>query len=358
MNAPMIIMIIVFILVCAVLIILPPSFGKLPPILDEQGNEIKGSLTEKSEIEIDGGKLGITIISEDINQPVLLVCGGGPGISEYLLEYMYPSVLPKHFTVCYFDYRGTGRSFDAKLPVEEMTTTQYLRDTDVIADYLRERFSQDKIYIMGHSFGTYIALNTVKMHPEKYVAYLAMSQITEQKKSEFMAYDYMYNRYKEMGNRKMCASFEEYPIHQSEELYAEYRSSGLRDEAMHDLGVGTTRDMHSVISGLFFKSLRCMAYTIPERINIWRGKVKSNNFPVSKDAFSFNAFEQATEVEIPIYFFAGKYDYTCCESLQKEFFDTIKAPDKAYYLFSEAAHSPIFECPKEANLILDEIISK
>ena len=44
--------------------------------------------------------------------------------------------------------------------------------------------------------------------------------------------------------------FENYPIRESDEMYTKYFSSSLRDTAMHELGVGTTRDMDSVITGI------------------------------------------------------------------------------------------------------------
>lgn len=317
----------------------------------------KNSIAEKTFIDLDGTKIGMVILGKDVRNPVLLVCGGGPGIPEYLLECFYSSVLPNHFVVCYFDYRGTGLSFDSKVLPAKMTTERFLLDVDAITKYLQERFVREKIYIMGHSFGSYIALNAVVLHPEKYEAYLAVSQTCNQPESEYRAYDYMYNQYDTMGDTKMVSELGKCPIRESKEFYREYCTSGLRDKAMHKLGVGTTRNMKSVISGIFFPSLRCKSYTIAERINIWRGKANSHKFVVSDEVFNFNAFEKITSIDIPIYFFAGEYDYTCCESLQREYFEFLQAPEKQYYLFPDTAHSPIFENHEMTDHILNEIIN-
>lgn len=117
--------------------------------------------------------------------------------------------------------------------------------------------------------------------------------------------------------------FEECPIRESEEMYNKYFSSSLRDTAMQELGVGTTRDMDSVITGIFFPGLRCKAYTWQERINIWRGKGSSTQFPVAKDSTHFNAFSEVPSLRVPIFFFAGKYDYTCSFGLQYEYYEQI-----------------------------------
>ena len=332
-----------------VMVLFPPSSGKLPKCGGSRG------LSERACVETDDGALEIMLLSEDTENPVLLVCGGGPGIPQYLLEASYPSALPEEFTVCYWDYRGTGASWSADTVAAGMTTERYMQDALLVTDYLRERFSCERIYIMGHSFGTYLALKTVQAHPEKYICYLAMSQIVDQKESEYLAFDWMKSQYGQSGNTKMEKRFGQYDIRSSAKDYDEYFFSGLRDKAMHDLGVGTARDMHSVISGIFFPSLRCTAYTQAERIRIWKGKAASRAFSVTQDAIVFNAVKDVPSVDLPVVFLVGKYDYTCSSALQEEYFSFLDAPEKKMYVFENAAHSPIYEEHDRGKQILIEI---
>ncbi len=345
------ILISVGIILLLLIIIFPPSRGKLPDPADPKG------IAERIDLDVDGGRLSLMLISKDTGNPVLIVCGGGPGIPQYLLEYMYSSPLPEVFTVCYWDYRGTGASYDPNIIPEEMTTERYIKDTLAVTDYLSKRFRQDRIYIMGHSFGTYIALKTVQAHPEKYVCYIAMSQICDQTESEYIAFDYMENEYRKSGNDRMVKEFEKYNIRTSAQDYRSYFFSGLRDKAMHDLGVGTARNMRSVITGIFFPSLRCTAYTQAERINLWKGKSMSAKFPVTEDAISdFNAFEDVPKLDIPVYFLVGAYDYTCCASLQQQYYENVEAPLKSIYIFTNSAHSPLYEDHEKGKTVLTEII--
>ncbi len=339
-----------------ILIVFPPSSGKIPQFYDKNGETIKNSLAEKCYLNIDNGDLGMIIMAKDISAPVLLVCGGGPGIPEYLLEDMHPSCLVDKFVVCYLEYRGTGLSYSSEIKAEDMTTERYISDVLAVTNYLSERFGQDKIYIMGHSFGSYIAIKTAQQYPDYYNAYIAMAQNCNQTESEYLAYDYMKSQYEEAGNTRMVEKFTECPIRESEEMYNKYFSSSLRDMAMHELGVGTTREMNSVITGIFFPSLRCKAYTWQERINIWRGKTFSTKFPVVEESTNFNAFDEVPSLQIPIYFFAGKYDYTCNYDLQYEFFEQIEAPIKEFYTFENSAHSPIFEEPEKALELIEKIL--
>ena len=339
-------------LVIAIIVIFPPSLGKVKQFTDEHGNIVEGSIAEKISIDVNGTSIGMIIMAKDRNRPVMLYLAGGPGMPMMLMEKSHPSGLENEFVLCYPDYRGTSLSFDADINVESMTIEQYVDDVIEITKYLIGRFNQDKVYLVGHSFGTYVGIKTVAQHPELYHAYVAVSQMSNPIESEMLAYNYMYEHYKAQGNSRMTKWFEKYPVAGPEDVEAYVTSSMLRDTAMHDLGVGSARDMKSVISGLFFPSLRNTIYTPAERINIWRGKMFVNKTPVAMSHLSFNAFDEISEVDIPIYFFAGVYDYTVCYQLQKEYYEYIKAPMKAFYSFHDSAHSPPYEEPERAMKIL------
>lgn len=349
---------IVSILVVGCFLIIPPSKGKVKPFLDNEGNIVEGSISEKIFLDVNDTTLGMFLMAKDETKPVLLFLSGGPGIPEYFLEQQYPTGLEEEFVVCYLEYRGTSLSYHSKMDVTTMTTEQYIEDVVVVSNYLRERFGKEKIYVMGHSFGTYIGLKTVYLYPELYHAYIAMSQNCNQRESEYLAYDYMLEQYKMAGNERMVKRFEEFPIRESDEAYETYFTSMLRDTAMHELGVGTTRDMKSVITEIFFPTLKCTVYSPTERINIWGGKAYAQKLEIAKDAWNFNAFEEIKEIEIPIYFFAGKYDYTCCYSLQKEYYEQLQAPVKEFYTFENSAHSPLFEEPEKGMEILRRLLGQ
>ena len=345
------------ILICLAIaagVIFPPSFGKTKPFVDENGNILAGSISEKTFVDVNGVSLGMFIMAKDSDKPVLLFLGGGPGIPEYFMEKNYPSGLESKFVVCYLEYRGTSLSYSPNIAIKSMTIDQYIDDVVEVTNYLRNRFDQKKIYLIGHSFGSYVGVNTARQRPELYHAYIAMAQMVNAVESEKLAYNYMYEQYQSQGNTRMIKRFEEYSLVTPEDVKRYYTTSMLRDTAMHDLGVGTARDMRSVISGIFFPSLRNTVYTPAERINIWRGKIFAGKTPVAVSHISFNAFEEIPDIDIPIYFFAGLYDYTCCYSLQKEYFERIQAPLKAFYTFHNSAHSPLFEEAEKALKILSQ----
>jgi pimeloyl-ACP methyl ester carboxylesterase len=217
---------------------------------------------------------------------------------------------------------------------------------------LRQRFGQEKIYLMGHSGGTFLGIQAAAQAPELYYAYLGVAQMSNQLKSERLAYEYMLQQFQENGNEKMARKLEAAPVTMTGGIPDAYLA--VRDEAMHRLGIGTTHDMHSVLSGIFLPSLTFRGYTLLEKINLWRGKSQSGVSPMWDEIIATDLTNTVPELDIPVYFFEGIYDYTCSYTEAKSYFEKLKAPLKGFYTFEQSAHSPIFEEPEKTGKILRE----
>jgi pimeloyl-ACP methyl ester carboxylesterase len=123
---------------------------------------------------------------------------------------------------------------------------------------------------------------------------------------------------------------------------------------MHRLGVGTTYEMKSVLSGLVWPSITSSAYTPAEKVRLWRGKLATGVSALWTDMLATNMSERVPELSLPAYFFHGIHDYTVSYQLAKEYVSNLRAPLKGFYTFSHSAHSPIFEEPDKARRILRE----
>lgn len=334
------------------------STGKQEQFLEDIGNPLQGSISEKIFVNINGIKQGMFIKSKNDENPVLLFLHGGPGMPEYAIGKNYPTVLEDNFTVCYWEQRGTGLSYhvDEKNGDEEISFEQLIADTLEVTDYLSKRFGQEKIYLMAHSGGTFIGIQAAAQAPEKYHAYIAIAQITKQLESEKLAYSYMLDQFQKMGDKKMQKKLKAIPLLDLETMPASYR--GIRDEAMHQLGIGTTRKMKSVVKGIFLPVMLSGEYKFSEKINIWRGKWSKNSSNLWNRIIATDLTQEVTELAIPVYFFEGIYDYTCSYKLAKEYFEQLKAPKKEFYTFDQSAHSPLFEEPDKMQQILSEDILK
>ena len=311
----------------------------------------KSKVSEKIRVNINGVEQGMFIQSKDATKPVLLFLHGGPGMPEYFLTRRYPTGLEDLFTVCWWEMRGAGLSYRADISPETLTLEQLTADTIEVTQYLRKRFGQEKIYLLGHSGGSFIGIQAAARAPELYHAYIGMAQMAYQMQSETAAYQYMLGQYRELGNRKMVRKLEEAPFTLTDPLPRAYLV--LRDPAMHGVGVGTTHDMKSVITGIFFPVMRCPEYTFREKLNIWRGKSFSQGL-LRDRMFMTDLGAVVPELKLPVYFCHGTYDYTVTYKETKAYFEKLRAPLKGFYTFAQSAHSPAFEEPKKMLQILRE----
>ncbi len=340
-------------LVCLLILVgvlLAISPGKPEPFLDASGKPLAGSLSEKVFVNINGVEQGMFITSKDVTHPVLLYLHGG--MPEYFLLQKYPTGLEDYFTIVWWEQRGSGISFHDDIQPGTITLDQMVSDTLAMTNYLRNRFGKEKIYLMGHSGGTFIGIQAAARAPELYYAYLGEAQMSNQLESERLAYEYMLQRFKENGNTSMLRKLEAAPVTLTGGTPDAYLA--VRDEAMHSLGIGTTHTMNSVITGILLPSFTRRDYTLTEKINMWRGKSRSGVAALWHDMITMDLSKQLPELAIPVYFFEGVYDYTCNYSVAKAYFVTLKAPLKGFYTFEQSAHSPIFEEPVKMQKILQE----
>jgi pimeloyl-ACP methyl ester carboxylesterase len=284
------------------------------------------------------------------NNPVLLYLHGG--MPDYFLAEKYPTGLENYFTIVWWEQRGSGLSYSKAIPPSTMTPEQMISDTKEVTNYLRRRFGKNKIYLMGHSGGTFVGIQTAALYPELYNAYLGVAQISNQLQSEKLAYDYMLGQFRDKGDLKMVKKLEACPVTLANGTPQAY--AAIRDIAMHSLGIGTTHDMKSVISGIFFPSLKCKEYTLAEKVNLWVGKSRAGISIVWTNILATDLSEKVTELKIPVYFFEGVYDYTCSFAEAKSYFKKLNAPVKGFYIFEKSAHSPLFEEPDKMQRIIKE----
>jgi pimeloyl-ACP methyl ester carboxylesterase len=311
---------------------------------------LAGSISEKIHININGVEQGMFIKGKNVSNPVLLYLHGG--MPDYFLTEKYPTTLEDDFTVVWWEQRGSGISYSPDIPKETFTLEQMISDTLEVTNYLRHRFGKEKIYLMGHSGGTFIGIQAAARAPELYYAYIGVAQMSYQLASERLAYEYMLQQFKANGNTKMVQKLEAAPVTMTGGTPDAYRA--LRDPAMHSLGIGTMHTMNSVVTGIFLPSWQSPDYTFMEKVHTWTAKAKSGVALLWDDMLATDLSKELTELDLPIYFFSGIYDYTVNYTLAKDYFEKIQAPVKGFYTFEQSAHSPMFEEPDRTLKILRE----
>jgi pimeloyl-ACP methyl ester carboxylesterase len=311
---------------------------------------------EKLTLRVNGVSQGMFLQRGDPAKPVLLFVHGGPGMPEYWLTWRYPTSLEELFSVAWWEQRGAGLSFRPGIPAAEMTAERFVADTIEVTKILCDRLETPSVVLMAHSWGSYLGLQAASREPGLYRAYVGVAQITHQIRSEALAYSYLLRTCRELGEDRIARRLEAGPVTDSTiPLPRSY--AAVRDRAMHRLGVGTTRDMRSVVTGLFLPSLRFPGYTMRETVHLWRGKVSSRRSGLWDDMLGADLAASVPALEVPAYFLHGRHDRTVSYDLARDYARALVAPLKGFYTFEDSAHSPMFEEPDRVLAILrDDVL--
>lgn len=285
---------------------------------------------------------------------MLLFLHGGPGSPEYAMARVYDTGLEQNFTVCWWDQRGAGMSYSANQVVEAVTMDQMIDDTVEVTQYLQRRFDQEKIYLMGHSWGSFLGVNTVNRHPELYAHYIGIGQVTSQFQSEQLTYDFILEAARERGDSKTEAKILQHTLVSPEDVTTQYLM--LRSAQLSDLGYGVFHKLDSQMRQILLPVLQTKEYTIGDKFGYIMGNVVSLDFPTNTFQLENMLVEIVPELKVPVTIIHGVYDMQVSYDLSKEYFDSLLAPKKTFYSFENSAHSPFMEEPERFRLILEEDI--
>jgi hypothetical protein len=169
------------------LITLSELTASTPPIVDENGKTPKNSIAELRELELNGRKQWISLRGWSKNAPVLLFLAGGPGGTQMAAVRHELAELEKHFVVVNWDQPGSGKSYYAE-KIENITLQTYIQDGHALTEYLKERFSQEKLYLVGESWGSALGVFLVDKYPESYHALIGTGQMVDFVETERMDY--------------------------------------------------------------------------------------------------------------------------------------------------------------------------
>jgi len=165
-----------------------------PNFVDGEGNKKVNSIAEERMITLGGVEQYVLIRGENTRNPLLVFVHGGPGMTATPFLRMHNHDLEKDFVVVYWEQRGTNNSYFEDLQPESMTIDQITNDLGELVDQLTDEFGQQKVLLLGHSWGTVPALVYAENWPEKVAAYVAIAQTVDQVESDTLGYEWAFEQ--------------------------------------------------------------------------------------------------------------------------------------------------------------------
>jgi proline iminopeptidase len=324
----------------AVWIALPAS---TPPILGADGKVLPGSVAELTSIQLGGLKQTIMIRGFSTDKPVLLYLNGGPGQSGMPFTRVVLNDLSRDFVIVDWDQRGTGKSYSAFEPGSSLTLTQAINDTLELTQYLRTRFGEQKIYLVGESWGSILGVLAAQRQPELFHAFIGSGQMVSPKETDRRIYNDVLELAAKTGNTQLTSKMQGYgqppyadlpyanvfAMGQYDALYKPYTPS----QAYRDLGNA---------SGIGFYGVMASEYNLIEKFNVLRGLI--DTFTVMYPQLQQIDFRRdVKKLEIPTYILDGTSELSARRDLMLEWISTLETPQKQVFTIANAAHSVAFE---------------
>lgn len=308
------------ILVNVVAIAASQIFAATPPIKDENGNPVPGSIASLEKVNLNGSEQWISIRGYDASKPVLLHLGmGGPGGGGFSTRTLFEP-LEKDFVVVSWDEPGTGKSYNA-VPISTLTPERFVDDAHELTLYLRERFHQEKIFVYGVSWTSILGVWLVQQYPELYYAYIGNGQMVNTTENDIMGYQLALEYLEKKGDAKTLGLLRKNgpPPYTGPDMLDKY--VGYLD-VLNDI-MGSPR--YTVIVPII--PFVAPEYGMVDKINHTRGLIESFE-TIYPQLAGLDFITQVPELEVPVYIFAGREDVNAMSSIVERYYNELEAPHK------------------------------
>jgi len=295
-------------------------------------------------IRIGGIDQWVSIRGRDRRNPVILVIHGGPGYPLMPMSWWISRDWEEYFTVVQWDQRGAGKTYMLNDPAKVAPTLSLKRnyaDAEEMAQWVRRELGKKKIFILGHSAGTYAGLEMAMRHPDWIHAYVGVGQIADMPESERRGWTFAMNAAHRAHNKEAITQLKAIVPY-----FAPGHPSPLKDVFIQRKwinvfgGTMAYRTDNEADSNLARLS---PDYTDAELPKLWAG----NKFTESALLLPIVSADMSVvkKLDCPLIVMAGRHDYVANSDVAAQWVADIKAPFKQLVWFEDSGHMPMTEEP-------------
>lgn len=303
-----------------------------------------GSIDTLERVELGGIPQWISVRGLDRQNPVLLYLHGGPGFPAMPASHRWQGPWEEYFTVVQWDQRGAGKTYaanDEAAVRPTLTVPRMIADAEELVRHLRARYGQEKIVLLGHSWGSVIGVELARRHPEWFHAYVGLGQVVDVAGQERLGYEALVDsatRARDTVALRELRALAPYPGPEGttpvEKLYAERKwmraYGGYNHRQPGDDHYGALVAMSP-------------AYTDAE-VEAF-GPAIEFSFRALWPEVQRHAIWDVTELGVPVVLLQGTHDLTTPLALVERWYARLRAPSKALVRFERSAHMIMMEEP-------------
>jgi pimeloyl-ACP methyl ester carboxylesterase len=331
--------------------------GSVPPVVGPDGSPTPGMIAERTAVTLGGLEQTISVRGASADNPVLLYLSGGPGQSDIAFARALLDPLAADFTIVVWDQRGSGTSYAALEPTSTFTLDRAVADTTELVEYLGARFDEEKVYLLGESWGSTLGVLAVQRRPDLFHAYLGSGQMVSQRDTDRIIWRDLLAYANAAGNGPLYDEV----LTMGEPPYRDFPWSNSRVMGYYELLETPYTPTASYVergeaSGVGMFGVGGREYSFLENANLLRGLLDMFSLMYPQlQGIDFR--EDVPRLEVPVYILDGEHELSGRRSLSHQWFEALKAPSKQLITFPDAGHAVAFEQLDEVQrLLVDEIL--
>ena len=296
---------------------------------------------ETFEVTLGGARQVVNVRGADRNNPILIYVHGGPGAVEMPFAWAFQRPWEDFFTVVQWDQRGAGRSYllnDPKALAPTLTIERYRDDTIELIDLLRKKYGKQKVFLLGHSWGSVVGLSVAAQRPDLLYAYIGMGQFIDPAGGERASYQWTLAQARAEHNTQAVAQLQALEPYPGD--FAIQKIDGERKWAVHYGGL-----FYGHPDGDFYFHLARLSpeYTPADR-QAWDDG-SAYTVKIVEPLLAKASFTQLDHLACPVFMFEGRHDELIPSAITAAWLERLKAPRKATVWFENSGHMMMIEEP-------------
>jgi proline iminopeptidase len=327
-------------------------------VAEERAIASPSGINSLESVRIGGIDQWIEVRGQNVNSPILLFIHGGPGIAFIPLAGAWQASWERYFTVVQWDQRGAGKTYasnDKEFQRRTLNVPQMEQDTLDVVNYLRNRFKREKIFVLGHSWGSVLGLWLAHQHPELIYAYVGVGQVINTRQNEEVGYRDTLQQARNSHNEQAVKNLQSIAPYPPPNLDFG-KMSILRDWERDLLGPPPGAPVFTDIKKILVSVVSAPEYSLVDDY----GWIHSTQFSITlllPEMMKIDLTKLGFDFRAPVFLFEGKHDPYCPPSLIWDYYEIIKAPQKEFIWFDNSGHFPFFEeQQKFANELVQRVL--
>ncbi len=299
------------------------------------------ALDQQGFVQIGGIEQWVTVKGDNCSNPVVLFVHGGPGNPMTPYSDALYGGWEKEFTLVHWDQRGAGSTYgrnpvaDPETAEQILTIARLTADGTEVAAWAAKYLNKRKLILFGGSWGSVLAVHMAKSRPELFAAYVSTGQMVNSLDNQRASQARVIELARAAGDGKTVATIEGLGA----PPWINPRAMGIvrRATRVYEAKITEPAPQAWWTRAPFYATEKMVAdYNFGEEFS-WiqfvgmtgKGMVSTIDLP-----------KLGTEFAMPVFMLQGEEDLVTLPAVAKTYFDSIKAPQKAWIPLARTGHDP------------------